>query len=169
MREKLKNRYNERSRFQGTFIRFGVKHGYKHQETTVLLCNIYDLEKNLLTDHLWFNFTSEFKRLWTIENLHVGHIIEFNARIKKYEKGYNENITIDYHLSHPRKLNIIGKNEELWEDDNCSPPFELLRIKAISDKVNTYYSKKQSQYSNIPILRKENNKNINLDTFFDQY
>jgi hypothetical protein len=108
----LRPHYNKRERFRGTFLKFGIKSGYKGRlNQTLLLIDIIDIEKpaEILTNHLWFNVTEEFKQL----NLRSGDIVEFNARVKLYEKGYSDDDEdnpkrLDYHLTYPRKIEKCG-------------------------------------------------------------
>ena len=106
----MKHIENERQIFTGTFVRFGEKTGYKGPVSTVLLKDIYDNKEKLLTDHLWFNLTKGFDKL----RMKEGDIIEFYARVKRYEKGYRgqrDDVYVphemDYKLSHPSKLRKI--------------------------------------------------------------
>jgi hypothetical protein len=67
----------------------------------------------VLTDHLWFSFTEQFKQL----NLRSGDIIEFNARATLYEKGYRDDDEenpkrLDYRLSYPSKVVKCGHAEK---------------------------------------------------------
>jgi hypothetical protein len=108
IRKKLAAENGERKKFRATFARFGKKVNYKgYTETTVLLTNIADAETgNVVADHLWFGYTAGFESA----NLMEGVIIEFEARVKEYAKGYvNKKIGInnrkkDYKLSHPTKI-----------------------------------------------------------------
>lgn len=65
-----------------------------------------------MTDHLWFNYTKGFKGLGELK---IGDVIQFNARVKKYYKGYfgyledvPRSQQRDYKLSHPTKISVIG-------------------------------------------------------------
>ena len=67
----------------------------------------------MITDHLWFNNTKAFQAV----NLEAGDVVEFDARVKPYEKGYkgrreyvDKPITIDYKLSWPTKVEKITSN-----------------------------------------------------------
>lgn len=109
MRKELKKIEEERKSFIGTFKRFGMKNGFKGPQKTVLLVDIKDTEKKEVADHLWFNYTKGFEKLG---ELNEGDVIRFDARVKKYEKGYkgyrddvfNAPIRTDYKLSHPSKI-----------------------------------------------------------------
>lgn len=109
-RVELKKMVEQRMRFKGTFVRMGCKPAYRGPELpTVLLQNITHLETGqIVTDHLWFNYTEGFK---AIAPLTAGDVIEFDARVKPYEKGYKgrredvyKPVTWDYKLSHPTKI-----------------------------------------------------------------
>ena len=106
MREKLKDIDGQRSRFKGTFVRFGTKSGWKGRiEVTLLLKNVRDHTGKKITDHLWFNYTNGFKELGELSE---NDLICFDARAKPYYKGYVCEDTpyrqLDYKLSHPSKI-----------------------------------------------------------------
>ena len=108
MRTTLQKREEERGSFTGTFRKYGLKSGYKGPSTsTILLSHIRDSEGRVICDHLWFSLTKGFESLGTLTE---GDIIQFEARVKEYRKGYvNKRIGIDerktdYKLSHPTKI-----------------------------------------------------------------
>lgn len=113
MRKVLKVRLGDRKKFRGTFVRLGRKKNYQgYSDETILITNIIDLEDGrTVADHLWFNYTKGFQQI----SLTAGVQIEFEARIKKYEKGYHsarykiDNRTTDYKLSHPTKISLAGR------------------------------------------------------------
>lgn len=110
-RTKLGTEKGKRKKFQAIVSRFGKKVNYKgYSEETVLLTMIKDLETNInVADHLWFCFTKGFEKA----NIKEGNIIEFEARVKEYKKGYvNKQLGInnkkkDFKLSHT--TNIVVK------------------------------------------------------------
>lgn len=110
MRTGLKNELGNRKKFRGTFIRTGKKTGFNgYRQETILLKDILDVESGaVLTDHLWLNLTKSFE----IARIKEGMVIEFEARIKEYTKGYvNKRYKIDrqkkdYKLSHPTKFRV---------------------------------------------------------------
>jgi hypothetical protein len=122
MRKDLAPHFNKRTRFCGTFIKYGQKNGYKGRlEQTVLLINIIEITNPtiILTDHLWFNYTKGFSVL----NLQSGDIIEFNARVDVYQKGYSEDsednpFRLDYRLTYPRNIKIVGKAEDDFSEND---------------------------------------------------
>jgi len=126
LREELAKKNNERDIFTGIFLRFGTKNGYKHKETTVLLQDIQDKDSKIVTDHLWFNYTNGFKRLWENDDLHPGNIIEFHARVKTYSKGYEKD-EFDYKLSFPTKLRLVGVEPSWIDKGDCDPPFKYMK------------------------------------------
>jgi len=111
MRRELRNKEGVRETFTGTFVRFGTKknwHGF--EDKTILLNNIKTLCGENVTDHLWFNFTKQFEKVDLKEN----DVVEFDARVKRYKKGYQgyrddvyKPVEIDYKLSHPTKIKIL--------------------------------------------------------------
>jgi hypothetical protein len=108
VRKDLANQVGERKKFQAIFVRFGKKTNYHgFAEETILLKNIVDLESNkVVTEHVWFSYTKNFQHLSLINGMRI----EFEARIKKYVKGYKnsrykiDERTEDYKLSHPTKI-----------------------------------------------------------------
>lgn len=110
MRIGLKKEDGNRKKFKGTFIRKGRKTGFKgYSQETILLKDIIDIESGVIvTDHLWLNFTKRFEAAAIRE----GMVIEFEARVREYTKGYvNKGYKIDhrkkdYKLSHPTKFRI---------------------------------------------------------------
>ena len=111
MRKELAKENGIRKKFRAIFIRLGKKTGFNgYSEETILLKNIVDAETDKqVADHLWFSFTKGFEKL----SLTEGVILEFEARIKEYRKGYVNprykinNSLADYKLSHPTKIRRI--------------------------------------------------------------
>ena len=119
MRKELKKMDNIRGLFSGRFNRLGTKNGWKGATlTTVLLTDIRDSEGNIVSDHLWFNYTKGFASV----DLQEGDTIQFEARVTEYWKGYcgyrgdvYRPIKKDYKLSYPTKIKKIDNIEELQE------------------------------------------------------
>lgn len=111
MRKKLATQEGERKKFRGEFSRLGKKTNFKgYSEDTILLINITDVSTNtLVADHIWFSYTKGFEKIMLTE----GAIIEFEARVKAYTKGYvNKRYGInkksnDFKLSHPTKFCLV--------------------------------------------------------------
>jgi hypothetical protein len=108
MRKALQKDEGERKKFYAVFERLGKKTSYLgYSEETILLKNIVDAASNrIVSDHLWFTYSKAFQ----VANIQQGGEIEFEARIKKYNKGYvnkkygiNE-LKTDFKLSNPTKI-----------------------------------------------------------------
>lgn len=108
MRTELGKLNQVRKKFRAVFEREGKKanwHGYS--EPTVLLRNVVDESGKTVTDHIWFTKTKTFDALGILRK---GDVIEFEARVTDYVKGYVTNgYSIgkrmkDYKLSRPTKV-----------------------------------------------------------------
>ena len=112
MRKVLGSDAGIRKKFRATVSRFGKKtnyHGYSDQ--TILLVRVTDLEtQKVVTDHVWFSYTKGFEKA----NLSPGVIVEFEARIKTYRKGYVnrkyqiDERRVDFKLSNPTRITVAG-------------------------------------------------------------
>jgi hypothetical protein len=112
MRVKLGKDEGIRKKFIATFSRFGKKRNFKgYSEDTILLTNVTDAEtSSIVADHIWFSYTKLFEKI----TLKEGSLVEFEARVKSYTKGYfNKAVGInqrkaDFKLSHPTKIKIVS-------------------------------------------------------------
>ncbi len=112
MRKKLAEQAGERKKFRAIFKRIGKKTSFTgYSEDTILLSDVreaYTLTP--VADHVWFSYTTGFEKINLTENC----VIEFEARVKSYRKGYVNkplgltNRVNDYKLSHPTKIKKIG-------------------------------------------------------------
>jgi len=108
MRKTLAAEEGKRKKFKAVFDRVGKKINYKgYSEETILLKNIVDLEsQKIVADHVWFSYSKGFIKV----SPKFGDVIEFEARVKEYQKGYvNRNYKIDnskkdFKLSNPTKI-----------------------------------------------------------------
>ena len=114
MREQLEEINEYRGTFTGEFVRLGKKRSYGYLKETVLLIDVKDEAGKKMTDHLWFNLTKGFQNL----NLKEGDLVQFDARVKEYQKGYKgrrrqvyKPVENDYKLSHPTKLSVINSRK----------------------------------------------------------
>lgn len=115
MRKELAKIKEVRATFTGTYIRTGSKASYKYTAPTLLLQNVKDSTGKVVTDHLWCNFTKGFAAL----GLKYGDLVQFDARVKPYTKGYqgrrddvyDKPVELDYKLSHPTKLSKVGVSD----------------------------------------------------------
>jgi hypothetical protein len=111
MRKVLALQEGERKRFRAVFCRLGKKTNYKgYREDTILLQDVREAESlRIVTDHVWFSYTKGFEKIKLTE----GSVIEFEARVKEYTKGYVNmgfhltKRTIDFKLSHPTKIKLV--------------------------------------------------------------
>jgi hypothetical protein len=111
MRKQLAKEEGSRKKFTGIFSRFGKKTNFKgYSDETLLLTNIIDTSTNkIVADHVWFTLTKGFESL----RLTPGDVIEFEARVKEYSKGYVNrrykinNQSKDFKLSHPTKIKLV--------------------------------------------------------------
>jgi hypothetical protein len=105
----LKERLQERDTFAATFERYGRKSGGWAGKVTILLCDVTDAHGHVVADHLWMNETEEFRQLGVLQR---GVRIRFDARVKRYVKGYRgeregvegKPVEVDYKLSHPTRV-----------------------------------------------------------------
>jgi hypothetical protein len=112
MRHELKKQEGERKKFLAIFVKFGRKINYRgHSEETILLEHIVDVDSQKeVADHLWFTYSKSFQQV----SLTPGVQIEFEARVKQYNKGYINrrykinNKATDYKLSHPTKIRLVN-------------------------------------------------------------
>jgi hypothetical protein len=112
MRAALQKIDTERDSFTGVFSKYGLKSNYKGPSTsTILLVNIRDSNGHIVCDHLWFNLTKGFENTGPLAK---GDVLRFEARVKRYRKGYvNQRVnidhtTFDYKLSHPTKIKKVA-------------------------------------------------------------
>ncbi|MBA7569366.1 hypothetical protein ES708_11105 [subsurface metagenome] len=125
MRSGLEKYNKERHRFIARFERMGSKSAYRGPDIqTVLLVEVRDFyTEELLTEHLWFNYTKAFHTLHRNGKLNPGDIISFDARVKTYLKGYRGRrndfyedfspIAVDFHLTYPTRIERIRDKEQL--------------------------------------------------------
>jgi len=119
MREKLATINGSRSRFEGIFVRFGTKRGYKgYPIPTALFKDIRSLTDNsIVTNHLWMTVGKRLEKLKLKEN----DIVRFDARVTPYEKGYkgyrdieeHKPIELDYRLSFPTNVVKIEVKDDI--------------------------------------------------------
>jgi hypothetical protein len=111
MRKGLKKIEDARLTFKGIFKRYGLKNNWNgFPEKTILLVDVKDSHGVIVTDHIWFSLTKGFQSLGELKE---GDLIQFDARVKRYLKGYvnhREYIDVrelDYKLNNPTKIKMI--------------------------------------------------------------
>ena len=98
--------------------RFSLKNGFRNLPLrTILLINVRHNEK-LVADHVWLTCG---RRIYSAI-LIPGDLIQFDARIKEYEKGYKgrredvyKPISRDYCLSYPTKIKVLVRGHQKEE------------------------------------------------------
>jgi hypothetical protein len=112
MREKLQPLEGQRLRFRGEVGRFAIKKVFAVE--TILIKNIARLDTGeTITDHLW----SLAGKTFLEPSLEKGSVIEFNARVAPYTRGYFnprkeiDERSIDYRLVYPSKLLVLPGEE----------------------------------------------------------
>ena len=105
MRTQLAKIDDVRAKFTGTFVRFGTKNGWRGRiDKTILLKDVKDSAGQIVTNHLWFNYTQRMASC----HLQPDDIVQFEARVTDYEKGYGVH-TVDYRLSYPTKVAVVQR------------------------------------------------------------
>lgn len=111
MREVLHFLEGKRLKFQGVVKRIGTRSSFKGPDLeTILVKNITLADRDtVICDHVWL---TKRKRLAEVK---AGDIIQFEARVGKYLKGYKGHrfdvykpTQIDYRLDRPSKVEVTG-------------------------------------------------------------
>ena len=115
MRTELKKLNKTRLTIIGKVEGFGTKKAFKGPPIkTLLLTHVRAKEGDQLTDHLWFT-----DGVWS-KDLEEGDIVQLDARVKPYQKGYRGHniealidnpLRTDYKLSHPSKVEILERED----------------------------------------------------------
>lgn len=116
MRKELGALGNElRLTFTATFERYGEKSAYKGPPLKTLLFKDVQHNNKIVADHIWLNMTKGFEQY----KLNPGDVVQFDGRVKAYEKGYKgyrdddlclyHPIETDFKISHPTKITIISR------------------------------------------------------------
>jgi hypothetical protein len=108
-REHLKNMLGERLLFKATVAEYSFRYFKDKKIPTILLKSITKAnDDHVLADHLWFTLGKS----WA--NLNIGDVVQFEATVSEYEKGYKgvrkdifEPIRKDYKLTRPTKIKTI--------------------------------------------------------------
>ena len=107
----------DRHRFTAVFARYGRK---GRATVTLLFLDVCDESGRQVADHLWFKEGKWSKELGVLQ---AGQVVEFEARVKAYEKGYrgtNEKRaakrpphTVDYKLANPTNARVTGEVRDI--------------------------------------------------------
>ena len=128
MTKELKKLDGQRGLFISTFVRNGLKNGFKGAPLpTILLKDVRSVSENkLMCDHLQINKTKALAAL----DLFAGLQLQFAARVKQYSKGYQgkkdikKGIKQDFKLSHPTQIEVLGS-----KDENTEPKLIIRKAK----------------------------------------
>src|SRR5262245_29422181 len=109
MRHELASFAGQRKRFRARVQDFGTSRS-AHRETILLVevRSTDDLEV-VLTDHVWLKKGKPFQAVA------IGDLIEFDAEVEPYEKGYQnfqqgiDETTTDYRLTKPANVEVIAR------------------------------------------------------------
>ena len=115
MRKELEQRDGRRGTFTATFERFGSKPAYKGPPiVTLLFVDVRDASDKVVADHLWFKTAL----CWERADLKPGELVQFDARVREYWKGYRghrdegEGLTKDYGLRYPKNDRELSRKPE---------------------------------------------------------
>jgi hypothetical protein len=129
MRKKLEKFGYNRYTFFATFERYGSKKNHFSiiPEVTMLFKNIRrKSSKDILADHIWLKCG---KRMEDLGVLNKGDIIQFDARVTKYIKGYHGVVAQergeewsqeDWRLSTPTNVKIHKRQKTIAEAANVT-------------------------------------------------
>ena len=114
MRKALKRIGKEnRHTFTAVVAKFSFKNGFRGLPLKTILLTDVRCEGVVVADHLWLTCGRGFYSALIV----VGDLIQFNARIREYEKGYRgrredvlKPISKDYCLSYPTKIKILRRH-----------------------------------------------------------
>lgn len=125
MREELRKYEGQRLTYTAKVEKYGIKHqpfGYRPKKTVLLTEVKCVTNKNIQTDHLWMIVGKKIETL----NLKEGDIVQFDARVKQYYKGYKGRVDEDYwdkppvekdyRLSTPSKVKLVKRAEDKKEE-----------------------------------------------------
>lgn len=107
MRKLLKQDYaagNEDKFFIAKYSKAGYRHTGGKLTPTICLYAITDEEGNAIADHMWFNYSSNFRKLGELQ---YGDIVTFKAKTTKYLKGHGQNAAKhDFKLTPPKQISV---------------------------------------------------------------
>jgi len=105
---------DKRYRFRARVSDFGARRTCFGMYTVnmILLTDISLVENGKrVTDHVWFTAG----KIW--KGFEKGTVVEFDARVAEYVKGYKRSV-FDYKLSHPTKIaNCVSTQDGYKSDD----------------------------------------------------
>lgn len=97
---------NEIQEYQAEYDQAAYRHTNGILSPTICLKNITDTNGELVADHMWFNYSSNFRKLG---ELHEGDKLTFKSSVKVYHKGHGYSKS-DYKLSDPKNIKLITEH-----------------------------------------------------------
>ena len=111
-----------RLQFEGTVANFGTNK-YTNEET-ILMVDTRGLDfDDCIIPHTWCQKNDEFNSFV----LRRGQIIKFEATVRPYRKG-NHGQTLDFGLSNPKLLDLIGINRDYSSIEMLRPTKNRINI-----------------------------------------
>lgn len=107
MRKLLKNKtrtHQGREEYTADFSAVGVRGSRGIVNPTICFKNIRDEDNNLIAKHMWFNYSTEFRKLG---ELCEGDRISLTAKPSAYHKGHGY-LKEDYKLINPRDIRLLN-------------------------------------------------------------
>ena len=113
MRKELKKiGSDERHTFTAIVEKFSLKSGYRGLPLRTILLTSVRCEGTAVAHHVWLTCGKRFYSAIVLP----GDLIQFDARIKEYEKGYkgrkidvHKPIKKDFCLSYPTKIKVLKR------------------------------------------------------------
>lgn len=130
--------------FEGTVANFGTNK-YNNEET-ILMVDIKGLDfEDFIIPHTWCQSNSKFSSYL----VRKGQIVKFEATVRPYRKG-NRGQTLDYGLSNPKFIDIVGMNRDYSAIEQIRPTKNRINIHdtAMSRSNLPTIGKKRKNYKN---------------------
>ena len=114
MRESLKKLGDDkRHTFTAIVGRFSLKTGFRGLPLKTIMLLKVKCDGVVVASHVWLTFGRRFHSAVLLP----GDLIQFDARVKQYEKGYKgrkldvyKPVSKDYGLSYPTKIKVLIRN-----------------------------------------------------------
>lgn len=166
MREKLADLKNTRKTYTAFFERYGVRKLFgKFEALTLLFSDIKNSDNELMSQHIWLNSNKSFEKI----NFVRGDIVQFEARVIEYEKGYRrykgndpklkQYVIKDFKLAYPSKVKVLKKYHAVHIEPINAIPHQEFSDKDIENYLLDKSSSKkiQNDLTNTYVLCSVNN------------
>ena len=94
---------NKVQTYQAEYSQAAYRHTNGILTPTICLKNIVDQDGNLVADHMWFNYSNNFRKLG---ELHTDDKLTFRASVRVYHKGHGYS-KADYKLTDPKSVQLL--------------------------------------------------------------